>query len=155
VVLRALAARIGGLAHGGGEQLLERGLRRSCVVEVKQFAATTRSFPDQRAGSTSVGAVLKPIRSQLREAARQLKDVSTLGLPLVVVLTNPYGAMVMLGLQEMVWAMYGDPQVVIEIDPEGETVGEPRAQLGRNGRLARDHQYISAVAILTERRPNR
>jgi hypothetical protein len=43
-------------------------------------------IPDQRAGTTSVEAVLKPIRSQLREAARQLKDVAQAGLPLVVML---------------------------------------------------------------------
>jgi len=53
------------------DYVIERDGQR-CVVEVKQFAATTRSFPDQRVGTTSVEAVLKPIRSQIREAARQL-----------------------------------------------------------------------------------
>lgn len=133
------------------DYVIERDGQR-CVVEVKQFAAGTRSFPDQRAGTTSVEAVLKPIRSQLREAARQLKDVAQAGLPLVVMLTNPHGAFVMLGTQEMVWAMYGDPVVVIDIDPRvGGAVGEARQEVGRNGRLARDHQYISAVAIFGHR----
>jgi hypothetical protein len=37
----------------------------------------------------------------------------------------------------------------MDIDPQiGGAVGEPRHEVGRNGRLARDHQYISAVAIL-------
>jgi hypothetical protein len=123
-----------------------------CVVEVKQFAATTRSFPDQRFGSTDLATVLKPIRSQLREAARQLKDVSDLGLPLVAVLTNPNGATVNLGEREMVWAMYGDPVVRMTIDPEiGAAVRDPEHGVGRNGRLARDHQYIGAVAVIGER----
>jgi hypothetical protein len=123
-----------------------------CVVEVKEFAANTRSFPDQRFGTTSAEAILKPIRSQIREAARQLKSVAELGLPLVVMLTNPHGALVLLGVEEMVWAMYGDPVVVMDLDPHlGGATGEPRQEVGRNGRLARDHQYVSAVAILSRR----
>jgi hypothetical protein len=40
----------------------------------------------------------------------------------------------------------------MDIDPDlGGAVGDARHELGRNGRLARDHQYISAVAILSER----
>lgn len=133
------------------DYLIERDGER-CVVEVKQFAPDTRSFPDQRAGTTTVEAILKPIRSQIREAARQLKDVAQLGLPLVVMLTNPHGAFVILGNRELVWAMYGDPVVVMDIDVTvGGAVGEPRHEVGRNGRLARDHQYISAVAILSRR----
>lgn len=133
------------------DYVIERQGNR-CVVEVKEFAANTRSFPDQRFGTTSAEVVLKPIRSQIREAARQLKSVAELGLPLVVMLTNPHGALVMLGVQEMVSAMYGDPVVVMDIDPQiGAAITEPRQELGRNGRLARDHQYISAVAILGHR----
>jgi hypothetical protein len=52
----------------------------------------------------------------------------------------------------MVWAMYGDPVVRMAIDPEaGAAVGQPEHGVGRNGRLARDHQYISAVAVIGER----
>lgn len=123
-----------------------------CVVEVKEFAPATRSFPDQRVGSTDLATVLKPIRSQIREAARQLKAVSDLNLPLVVVLTNPHQATVILGDRELVWAMHGDPVVRISIDPDiGAAVGDPEHGVGRNGRVARDHQYISAVAVIGER----
>ena len=49
----------------------------------------------------------------------------------------------------MIWAMYGDPIVVMNIDrATGAAVGDPQHGLGRNGRLARDHQCISAVAVL-------
>jgi hypothetical protein len=133
------------------DYVIERAGKR-CVVEVKMFDAARRSFPDQPFGSTNAETVLKPVRSQLREAARQLKPLAESGMPLVVVLTNPHGAMVFLDEHHMVYAMYGDPIVVMDIDPDvGGAVGDPRHELGRNGRLARDHQYISAVAILGER----
>jgi hypothetical protein len=131
------------------DYLLGRG-GEQCVIEVKQFAAGTSSFP-AHGGSTDLATVLKPIRSQLREAARQLKEMVDLGVPLVAVLTNPLRASVILGEREMVWAMYGDPVVRMAIDPEiGAAVGEPEHGVGRNGRLARDHQYISAVAVIGE-----
>jgi hypothetical protein len=133
------------------DYVIERAGTR-CVVEVKMFDAATRSFPDQPFGTTNAETVMKPVRSQLREAARQLKPLAGSGLPLVVLLTNPHEAMVFLDEHHMVYAMYGDPIVVIDIDPEvGGAVGDPRHEVGRNGRLARDHQYISAVAVLSER----
>ena len=124
-----------------------------CIVEIKEFAPTTRSLPDQpRGGTTDAATVLKPVRSQLREAARQLKDVADLGLPVVAALTNPHGAWVFLDEHHMVYAMYGDPVVRMTIDPTiGAALGEPQHGVGRNGRLARDHQYISAVLVLGER----
>lgn len=98
-----------------------------CVVEVREFDPATRSFPDRPFGSTDLATVLKPVRGQIREAARQLKDVSHLGMPLGVMLTNPHGAFVIMGTNEMVWAMHGDPIVMMDIDREvGAAVGEPR-----------------------------
>jgi hypothetical protein len=133
------------------DYVIARGGER-CIVEVKEFASTARSLPDQPGGgSTDPASVLKPVRSKLREAARQLKDVADLGLPLVAVLTNPHGAWVFLDARHMVWAMYGDPVVRMTVDPTiGAAVGEPQHGVGRNGRLARDHQYISAVAVIGE-----
>jgi hypothetical protein len=124
-----------------------------CIVEVKEFAPTTRSLPDQPGGGTTDAAtVLRPVRSQLREAARQLKGVVELGLPLVAVLTNPHGAWVFLDEHHMVYAMYGDPVARMTIDPTiGAAVGDPEPGVGRNGRLARDHQYISAAVVVGER----
>jgi hypothetical protein len=124
-----------------------------CIVEVKEFAPTTRSLPNQPGGGTTDAAtVLRPVRSKLREAARQLKDVVDLGLPLVAALTNPHGAWVFLDERHMVYAMYGDPVVRMTIDRTvGAAVGDPEPGVGRNGRLARDHQYISAVVVISER----
>jgi hypothetical protein len=133
------------------DYVIRRGASQ-LIVEVKEFSPGTSSLPAQTSGTTSLEVVLKPIRSQLREAARQLKDVADLGLPLMVVLTNPHGAFVIMGEQELIWAMYGDPVIRMAIDPRvGAAVGDPEYGVGRNGRLARDHQYISAVGVLRQR----
>jgi hypothetical protein len=73
-------------------------------------------------------------------------------LPLVAALTNPHGAWVFLDELHMVYAMYGDPVVRMTIDPTtGAAVGDPEPGVRGNGRLARDHQYISAVVVISER----
>lgn len=61
-----------------------------CVTEVKSFAP--ESWPIRR-GSNSQKQVLKPIRGQIHEAARKLRNATPLGLPLVVVLTDPEKAL--------------------------------------------------------------
>jgi len=71
-----------------------------CLCEVKEFARGTTSMPHapgKRGGSWSMQTVLRPIRSQIREAARQLKPFVDSGIPLVVVLTNPHAAAVNCG----------------------------------------------------------
>jgi hypothetical protein len=80
-----------------------------CVVEVKSFAKD--AWPIRR-GSTSMQGVLKPIRGQIHNAARQLRDAESLDLPLVVVLTDPLGSMWgLLRSFEVIAAMHGDPMV--------------------------------------------
>jgi len=125
----------------------------SCICEVKEFAPSTDSLPTdgQAGGSWSMQTVLKPIRSQIREAARQLKPYADSGLPLVIVLTNPHRAPVIHGSQEIIWAMYGDPVVRV---PAGS--GTSSATDGaiftvdRNGKLRGDHAYVSAVAVVRQ-----
>ena len=82
------------------DYLLKRNGQR-CMCEVKEFNKDTRSTPDQPDGTVDLKTVLKLIWSQLRQAARQLKEVADLGLPLVVVVTNPHGAWVNLGEREI------------------------------------------------------
>lgn len=117
-----------------------------CVCEVKEFAATTNSLPGT---SASLETVLKPVRSQVHEAARKLKYAASLGYPLVVVLTNPHFAPVFLGDRELVWALEGDP--VVRVPTSGPAT--PLHTVGRNGELREDHQYVSAVAVVHARFP--
>jgi hypothetical protein len=123
-----------------------------CLCEVKQFARDTTSMPHKpgtRGGSWSMQTVLRPIRSQIREAARQLKPFANSRLPLVVVLTNPHAALVNCGMQEMIWAMCGDPAVRLPVSAgTGAVFDTPIFTVDRNGRLRSDHSYISAVAIV-------
>lgn len=73
------------------DYVIERNDDR-CVVEIKEFAPGSGPFPtDQGYLSLDSETLLKPIRGQLREAARKFKSMDNLGLPLVAMLTNPSG----------------------------------------------------------------
>lgn len=125
---------------------------RKCVCEVKEFAPDTSSLPG--AGTmTSAEVVLKPIRSQIREAARQLKPLASSGLPLVVVITNPHGAWVETNPEHVIYAMYGDPAVRFNVNTAtGAAEGDPLFVVDRNGKLRGDHQYVSALTFVRHRR---
>jgi hypothetical protein len=114
----------------------------TCLCEVKEFARTTQS-----AITGDMRDVLKPIRAKIHDAAPQLKAVRGLGHPLVVVITNPHGAPVIMGERELLWAIEGDPVVRVPV----ATSGPPLHTVGRNGELRHDHAYISAVVVLYER----
>jgi hypothetical protein len=112
------------------------------VCEVKEFAAATSSFQGA-GGTTSAEAVLGPMRCKIREAARQLKPFAPSGMPLVIVLTNPHGALVLTDPSRVVHAMYGDPTVTIPINAAiGGADGDAVLITGRNGKLRVDHAYI-------------
>jgi hypothetical protein len=120
------------------------------VCEVKEFEATAidRLRELRQAFTTSQSVELKPIRGQVREAARQLKPLAGSKWPLVVVLANPRGFHVPLDADSLIHALYGDLTITFEIGPDGGAVSEPRWGAGRGGRLRNDHPYISAVAAL-------
>ncbi len=66
------------------------------------------SWPIRR-GSNSQQQVLKPIRGQIHEAARKLRSATSLGLPLVVVRTDPHKALSgLLWPRELIAAVQGD-----------------------------------------------
>src|ERR1039458_4247580 len=110
-----------------------------CVVEVKTFARD--AWPIRR-GSTSMREVLKPIRRQIHEAARQLGDATPLKLPLVVVLTDPLRALWgLLRPFELIAAMHGDPTVQVPTSGYGAS-GPASLVAGRNGELRNDHPYV-------------
>jgi len=125
------------------------------VCEVKGFDQPTPL--ERRLRGTSHTTMISsdeeygPMRSAVREAARQLKPLAGSGYPLVVVLANPMGHRVNLSLERLVEAMYGNPGLVGNFNAEKGEVEDFRFELGRDGRLRNDHPYISAVAILRER----
>jgi hypothetical protein len=114
----------------------------TCLCEVKEFAPTTQSVIPG-----SMQDLLKPIRAKIHDAAPQLKAARGLGHPLVVVLTNPHHAPVVMGEREMLWAIEGDPIVRVPL----ASGAQPEHTVGRNGELRQDHAYITAVVVLYER----
>lgn len=138
------------------DYLVERdGLK--CVCEIKEFDRETTSTPGlgtggKRFGSFDSETVLKPVRSQIRRAASQLKPLAGSGLPLMVVIANPHGAWVDTSDRQVIAAMFGDPTVAFTINTEtGAAEGDARFEFGRNGKLRADHPYISAVGFVRER----
>jgi len=137
------------------DYLVARG-GQTVACEVKSFRAgaskAEKRLTETRSGVLSAKETLGPIRNQLKTGAKQLKPLADWNIPLVIVLANPEQAFVHLSVEEVAEAMYGDPTVVIPLDPEtGEQVGPDQFVLGRDGKLTRSHQYVSAVAALGTR----
>jgi hypothetical protein len=116
------------------------------IAEVKSFD-TWEFF--SAVGARSQADVLKPHRRKIREAAGQLKQLSSQNVPLVVVLANPRGCAIPLEPISVMAAMYGDLTAWFPVYEDGRE-HEPDGTIaaGLNGKLRNDHQYISAVAVL-------
>lgn len=98
----------------------------SCVVEVKEFARESSPIPtDQRYVALDSATLLKPIRGQLREAARKFKAMEHLGLPLVVMLANPQGFLLDLSVENLIYSMYGDLTFTFPVSAETGGATEP------------------------------
>jgi hypothetical protein len=98
------------------------------VCEVKAFGPNTLTQRLRLGGffTTSGKELWIPVLNQVRDAARTLKLVQPLGLPLVVVITNTH------------------PEVFVDLSVDSVA----HTLLGRGGKLTRDHRYISAIALL-------
>lgn len=122
------------------------------LCEVKEF--TTTLFDQKRAnrGFFTMGEEqeLRPVRNQVREAARTLKPLAGSKWPLVIVLANPRGLHVELEPERLIHGLHGDLTITFPIGPGGGAVTAPEWVAGRNGRLRNDHSYVSAVAALHE-----
>jgi hypothetical protein len=103
-------------------------------------------------------------RFALVEKARQLDPLAAVGLPLVIVLSNPLGAFVPLDSQHMISVLFGNPKWTVPIDvARGGPTGASSfivedygafASLARDEhgqRFVRRHPHISAVATLHHR----
>ena len=124
------------------EYLLEREGNR-CLMEVKEFAP--ESNPIKASGTYSQEQTLKPIRRQIHEAARKLRQARELQIPLVVVLTDPNRALTgLMRPMEMIAALRGDLMVV------APPFGPDQLTTARNGELRNDHPYVSAVVAIEE-----
>jgi hypothetical protein len=146
------------LAEGGidstPDYLPKNASGEQIACEVKGFDVNnlTRRLNQQPRGVTAgPREQYGPIRNQVKAAARTLKPLTPQGLPLVVVLASAVpGVVIDLSMENVANALFGDPGYVLDIDREtGAAMGEGRHLLGRDGALTNDHQYVSAVAVLT------
>lgn len=114
------------------------------ACEVEQFtpgaSALERRLAGQRTGTASPKEVYGPIRKRVESAAKQLKPLRPLEIPLVVVLANPEGAVIDLSVSHVLSALYGNLTYTIPIDPSvGGAVGDGQFEFGRDGKLTNDH----------------
>ncbi len=119
------------------------------LLEVKEIDPETAPLRDARVkASWSQKEMLKPIRGQIHQGARKLREAKDLGLPLVVVLVDAQRAMPgLLSPTEIIAAMKGDLSVRVRVAAAGP-VGPASLVTGRNGKLRNDHPYLSAVTAL-------
>jgi hypothetical protein len=112
------------------------------VCEVKSFRA--KPMPISGYYVRDMREVLATVRRQIGSAAKQLKPLSGRGIPLVVVLADPYrtGA----PLDQAVNAIYGDISALLTSTDDGTTTTEWLA--GRNGQLRNYHPHVSGVLVL-------
>jgi hypothetical protein len=119
------------------------------VCEIKQFESHPFVQIVGKVGTLSLKQVLSPVRRKIGKAAEQLKPLAESGRPLVVVLANPKGMPVPFSSEEIIWALYGDPIIQLRINTiTGAAAGPATHTVGRNSRLLRHHQYLSAVVAL-------
>jgi len=135
------------------DYLFERGSEQA-VCEVKEFRTRRISERLSHMGGTAVMSpkdVFGAVRNAVDDAAAQLKPLAGKNLALVVLLANPHVADVMLDVDHVVWALYGNPGWRIAVHREsGET--EPGQHFaGGDGALTAKHAYVSAVVTLHER----
>lgn len=118
------------------------------VCEIKEFAQNVVRA-NQDVGVVGPDRWYGAVRGQVHAAARQMRELADRGLPLVAVLANPRGMFVPLDVDEVISALYGNPQIVMTIDPAtGAAINEPQWVAGPDGEIRNDHPYLSAVVLL-------
>jgi hypothetical protein len=125
----------------------------AAIVEVKEFTTTqlSRRLAALGPGGTSIGddESAGPVRSKINAGARQLKPWADSGLPLVILLVNPWGIYLPLASEDLQIAMYGNMVARVPFNQETEELTGPvRLELDRNGALTNRHPFVGAVAVL-------
>jgi hypothetical protein len=119
------------------------------VCEIKQFESSPFALRGEGAGVMDAKEVLGQVRRKVSRAAEQLKPLADTRWPLVVVLANPKGYAVSFSDHEIIWALFGDPVIRLTINTDiGAAVEPAEHTVGRNSRMLRNHQYVSAVVAL-------
>ena len=127
------------------------------IVEVKHFTTTrlterVMSSPRQTAsfgGRDLYGNLQKAIR----DASGQLAPFASVGVALVVLMTNPTGSDINFHCDDVVSALFGEVKLRVDAEPGGRVeavFSENGEVLARepDGRLTNRHPHLSAVVAL-------
>jgi hypothetical protein len=139
------------------DYLIERG-GDEAIVEVKHFETrrTTQRLLDAPGQAVWSGGrdLYGPLQSSIRKAGGQLAPFATVGIPLVIVVTNPLGADVDFDPDDVVAALLGQVKLRIDIEqPHGTQPifsGKDGAVLHRTaeGDVVNRLPHVSAVVAL-------
>jgi hypothetical protein len=143
-----LAAELGAEIDHACPDYLVRWPGGVALCEVKHFPRTALDGRPKLGGyvAASDAEVYGPIRNKLRQGARSLWGLRGLGVPLVIVLTDPAGVVIDLSP----YAEAGLIVAVVNVDhPAGEVnpaAGDPTPD--RDGLMVRPPGHISAVVVV-------
>lgn len=100
------------------------------VCEIKEFG---QDVIPEGGGARTIGPDqwYGAVRRLVHAAARQMRDLHGCGVPLVAVLANPRDRFVPLNVDEVLNALYGNPQVVFRINRETGEMLRGRRTAGR------------------------
>ena len=118
------------------------------ICEVKEFVEPEihKMIHKVKVISFSSKRILNPIRNKINTASGQLKPHAKNKIPMIVILSNPYGYFADLGNEEISSAMYGE--IGMSIPLTGDKEKEPELFFGRDGVLTNQKKYVSAVCVL-------
>jgi hypothetical protein len=116
------------------------------ICEVKEFNEPEihKMIRKQKVIAFSSKRILNPIKNKINAASDQLKPYTKNKIPMIVILSNPYGYFVDLSNEEILSAMFGEIGISIPLI-DGK---EANWFFGRNGILTSQKQYISAICVL-------
>ena len=118
------------------------------ICEVKECGESElhKMFQKVKVGALSSKSISGPIREKIKKASKQLKPYVKNKIPMIVILSNPYGYFADLDNEEILSAMYGEIGISIPLTDDKEK--EPELFFGRDGILTNQKEYISAVCVL-------
>lgn len=116
------------------------------ICEVKEFNEPEihQIMKKEKARAFSSKMILSPIKNKINASSDQLKPYLKFKIPMIVILSNPYGYFVDLSNGEISSAMFGEIGISIPLKDDKEA----KWFFGRGGILTNQKDYISAVCVL-------
>lgn len=116
------------------------------ICEVKEFNEPEihKMIQRQKVRTFSSKRILNPIKNKIDAASDQFKQHKKREMPMIVILSNPYGYFVDLSNEAILSAIFGHIGISIPLTDGKEST----LFFGRDGILTNQKKYISAVCVL-------